>query len=150
MDLEILCLTFGGDSLLVWSHSNDGWKKVDDCKIFENSYFLHKCLLAGSLVVIGQCLDNNQILREGGGGPTFIVSARVFLGRQPLLARGRIVLANRPKTGGFPLFSSLSSSLSLSSKLVTIYICVTNEKSPLSSRGRFLCPSSQVGWHTCR
>ena len=91
-----------------------GWKEY--LMIFENSYFLHKCLLAGSLIVIGQCLDNNQIKR--GEGRTFIVSARVFLGRLPLLAGGRIVLANLPKTGGFPLFSSLSASLSLSSEYI--------------------------------
>ena len=74
-------------------------------------HIFYKCLLAGSLVVIGQCLDNNQILREGGGGPTFIVSARVFLGREPLLAGKRNRLANQdPKTGASLYFLASTSS----------------------------------------
>ena len=90
--------------------------------------------------IIGQCLDNNQILR---GGRTFIVSARVFLGREPLLARMRIVRANLPKTGGLPSF------------FVTINVIMLApffsglKKSPLSRHGRFQCLSTQAELHTC-
>ena len=65
LDLEILCLTFGGDSLLVWSHSNDGWKKVDDCKIFENSNFLHK-----RLQIFGQWDKIQNTLRDKARSPS--------------------------------------------------------------------------------
>ena len=90
--------------------------------------------------IIGQCLDNNQILR---GGRTFIVSARVFLGREPLLARMRIVPANLTKTGGLPSF------------FVTINVIMLApffsglKKSPLSHHGRFQCLSTQAELHTC-